>query len=52
VLAGLRPVMARAGWLARVASIPLAFVVLNAAAVMAFFYTVTGRKLVWTRQAT
>ena len=52
MLAGLRPVMARAGWLARIASIPLAFVVLNAAAVMAFFYTVTGRKLVWTRQAT
>jgi len=52
VLAGLRPVTARLGWLARVSSIPLAFVVLNAAAVMAFFYSVTGRKLRWTRQAT
>jgi biofilm PGA synthesis N-glycosyltransferase PgaC len=50
VLAGLRPFTARRGWLARISSIPLGFVVLNAAAVMAFFNTITGRKVVWTHQ--
>jgi hypothetical protein len=52
MLAGLRPVTARVGWLARIASIPLAFVVLNAAAVMAFFYAISGRKVAWTHQVT
>jgi cellulose synthase/poly-beta-1,6-N-acetylglucosamine synthase-like glycosyltransferase len=52
MLAGLQPVTVRVGWLARIASIPLAFVVLNAAAVMAFLYAISGRKVAWTHQVT
>jgi hypothetical protein len=49
-LAGVRLLGGRAGLLSRVSSIPLTFVVLNAAAALAFCYAMTGRKVLWARQ--
>jgi cellulose synthase/poly-beta-1,6-N-acetylglucosamine synthase-like glycosyltransferase len=40
---------AKIGILSRLSDIPLTFIVLNTAAVVAFFYFVTGRKAVWAR---
>ena len=48
-LAGLTILRAKAGLLARLSNIALAFLVLNTAAAFAFVYFVTGKKDVWVR---
>ena len=48
-LAGLGTMRLPLGRLARLSSIPLAFAVLNSAAVLAFVYFISGRKPAWTR---
>ena len=46
-LAGLSVFRAKRGIIARMSAISTAFIVLNAAAVVAFVYFITGRKAVW-----
>jgi len=48
-LATLTALHAKIGFLSRLSSISLAFIVLNAAAVVAFIYFITGKKAVWAR---
>jgi len=48
-LSALRIFRARVGIISRLSDIPLTFIVLNAAAAVAFIYFVTGRKAVWAR---
>lgn len=48
-LALLSAFRAQAGIVSRLSDISLAFIVLNTAAAIAFFYFVTGRKAVWAR---
>jgi poly-beta-1,6-N-acetyl-D-glucosamine synthase len=48
-LAMLTPMRAKTGFLSRFSDISLAFIVLNAAAALAFIYFITGRKAAWAR---
>jgi hypothetical protein len=48
-LATLTALHAKFGFLSRLSNISLAFIVLNAAAAVAFIYFITGRKGVWAR---
>ena len=48
-LAILMALQAKVGFLSRLSSISLAFIVLNTAAAVAFIYFITGRKAVWVR---
>jgi poly-beta-1,6-N-acetyl-D-glucosamine synthase len=48
-LASLKLAGSKAGIVARLADISLAFLVLNTAAAVAFFYFVTGRKVIWAQ---
>jgi cellulose synthase/poly-beta-1,6-N-acetylglucosamine synthase-like glycosyltransferase len=48
-LAALTVLRGKAGFLSRLSNISLAFLVMNTAAVVAFFYFITGRKVVWAR---
>jgi len=48
-LAALSIFRAKAGIVSRLSDIPLAFIVLNTAAAVAFFYFVMGKKAVWER---
>lgn len=48
-LATLTAVRAKVGFLSRLSNISLAFIVLNTAAAVAFFYFISGRKTVWAR---
>jgi cellulose synthase/poly-beta-1,6-N-acetylglucosamine synthase-like glycosyltransferase len=48
-LAVLTPLRAKTGFLSRLSNISLAFIVLNAAAAVAFIYFITGKKAVWAR---
>lgn len=47
LLAGLASLRPRLGIISRIANVSLAFLVLNAAAAVAFFYFVSGKKRVW-----
>jgi cellulose synthase/poly-beta-1,6-N-acetylglucosamine synthase-like glycosyltransferase len=49
-LAALTIFRKKTGFLFRLSNISLAFLVLNTAAMVAFFYIITGRKEVWARQ--
>jgi poly-beta-1,6-N-acetyl-D-glucosamine synthase len=48
-LAALAMVRARVGFLSRLSSISLAFLILNTAAAVAFLYFISGRRPVWVR---
>jgi hypothetical protein len=48
-LAILSALRARVGVVSRLSNIAFAFLVLNAAAAIAFFYFITGRKAAWAR---
>jgi len=48
-LAALSIFRTRAGIVSRLSDISFAFVVLNAAAAVAFIYFIAGRKVVWAR---
>jgi len=48
-LAALAILPQRSGFVSRLANIPFAFLVLNTAAAVAFFYFISGKKQLWTR---